>query len=95
MGGTQSSRRGTGTLAVGHHFWRNPRPKPNQTLSFVHITFDMLRFIINDTHCEAPQATIHSAFKATINGIHVTEVTGESQGLRVWDQTPSGLRKKC
>ena len=59
-------------------------------LSCVHISFDVLRVIINDAFCKAPQATIHTALKATIGGTHVTEMMGESQGWRVWDQAPSG-----
>ena len=49
--------------------------------------------IINDVFYEAPQATIHSALKATISGTHVTEVMGETQAWRVWDQAPSGFGK--
>ena len=63
-------------------------------LSFIHIPFDVLRVIINDAFCHAPHATIHSALKATISGTHVTEVMGETQGWRVWDQAPRGFEKK-
>ena len=63
-------------------------------LSFIHIPFDVLRVVINDAFCEAPHATIHSALKATISGTHVTEVMGETQGWRVWDQAPSGVWEK-
>ena len=41
-----------------------------------------------------PTTTIHSALKATISGTHVTEVMGETQGWRVWDQAPSGVWEK-
>ena len=50
----------------------------------------MLRVIINDAFCEAPQATIPIALKATISGTHVTEVIRETQGWRLWDQAPLG-----
>ena len=60
-------------------------------LSFIHIPFDVLRVIINDAFCEAPHATSHSALKATVSGTLVTEVMGETQGWRVWDQASSGV----
>ena len=60
-------------------------------LSFIHIPFDVLRVIINDAFCEAPHM---SALKATISGTHVTEVLGETQGWRLWDQAPSGVWEK-
>ena len=59
-------------------------------LSFIHIPFNALRGIINDAFCEARHATAHSALKATICGMPVTEVMGETQGWQVWDQAPSG-----
>ena len=56
--------------------------------SFIHVQFEVLRVIINDAFCESPHATIHSALKATTTGLHVTEVIGEKDGWRVWDQAP-------
>ena len=64
------------------------------SLSFIHIPFDVLRVIIIDAFCEAPHATIHSAPKATISGTHVSEMSGETEGWRVWDQAPSWLSEK-
>ena len=55
-------------------------------LSFIHVPFEVLRVIINDAFCETPHATIHSALRATIIGSHVTEVIGEKDGWRMWDQ---------
>ena len=63
-------------------------------LSYTTIPFDVLSVIINDAFCEAPHTTIHSALKATISGTHVTEVMGETEGWRVWDQAPSGVRER-
>ena len=47
-------------------------------LSLIHIPFDVLRVIINDTIFQAPHAPSNSALKATITGTHVTEVMGET-----------------
>ena len=57
-------------------------------LSFIHVPLELLRVIINDAFCESPHATIHGALRATITGSHVTEVIGEKDGWRVWDQAP-------
>ena len=67
---------------------------PPPPLSFIHIPFDVLRVIINEAFYEALHATIHRALKATINGTHVTELMGETEGWRVWDQAPSGVGEK-
>ena len=45
-------------------------------------------------HPTPPSVVRHSALKATISGTHVTEVLGETQGWRVWDQAPSGVWEK-
>ena len=82
-------RRSKSVVEKLSHLIFNPPP-----LSFIHIPFDVLRVIINDALCEAPHATIYSALKATISGRNVTEVMGESQGWRVWDQAPSGVWEK-
>ena len=69
------------------------RPLPPST-SYIHDPFEVLRFIMNDVFCEAPQATIHSATRATLAAAHLTEVMGEEAGWRVWDEAPYGTWQK-
>ena len=48
-------------------------------LSFIHFPFDVSRVLINDAFCEASHATIHSALKAIISGICVTEMMAAAE----------------